>query len=157
MIRFKSKDIPGPHTSLTAAPPNLQVRSAEFFGVNGVSEIHGGQLDREVSCEIWLSKKEWTNPKGAELLNYLSGLDGLVGEFGVLQERYDQQWGGLPRKFKDCTFIGFFPLPLPGQQTPAPLQDLAFTLHQYSSTTNPAWFHYGRLVWRQLESSSSAG
>lgn len=160
MLRFMQHIIPGPHTTLLAQPPNLHLRESMFFGLRGVSVIMGQQTDREVSAEIWLTKREWVSPRAAELFAEMKFLDLLVGEFGILREESvvasSPSFDGLPRTFPDCQFVGFTPLAIPGQQAPGPLRDVAGSLHNYAANAQSyAWLQYGRLVWRQLSASSN--
>lgn len=156
MLRFRTYELPGYHTPLAAGPPELSSRVTHFPGLHGVSEIVSGQTHREVSAMIWLSRRDWRHVQARELFAKLADLDSWVGQNGDVVESQDADGFGLPRRFRDCTFLGFTPLAVPGQQAPGPLQDLALQLHDYGSQTAPAWFQYGRLAWVQILPGSEA-
>lgn len=156
MITFRGREIPGLHTSLVATPPNFQSRESSFFGLAGLSQIVGQQIDREVTCEIWLTEQTWTSTDAHEVFDEIEKLDQWVGENGTVEEKA-RDGVGLPRQFRNCTFMGFLPQPLDHQRDPQPLRDIARGLHDYNDEeSDGAWFIFGRLFWRQLIAGSKS-
>ena len=142
-IKFKGSTIPGTHGPLVFRSPDQQVRRMKFWDVKGEGEIFGEAGGRDISIEITIHKKF---PTVAKLLDQLEDLDDLVGEHGTLEET-----GNVQQKFKNCTFDGWEPVPLPGQPNTSPLQDVAGTLRTPTNKPDGGWFQNVLLRFRQLE------
>jgi hypothetical protein len=101
-IKFKGSHVRGVHGRILVSPVNLQRSVTKYQGVNGASEIYGGQGTRRIRTHIWLMNQ--ANPyTKTEMSAALRALVYSAGEFGELKIEEP----GIPDFFKFCTFIGF--------------------------------------------------
>jgi hypothetical protein len=140
-LKFGRNEIPGIHGPLVFGSWEVSRREAKFFQVRGVAEVAGERGARSIAVRHLLHDGYVTE---AKLQAVLEAFSDLVGTNDTLQEESDID-GGPERKLNYCTFEGWEPIPLNGQEDPGPLYDIAGTLD-----TNGGWFRWIVLRWRQL-------
>lgn len=134
---FDGTDIPGLHGPLVFGSPENVRRPVKFFQVRGEGEIAGEVAGRSIMVRVLLNDDYDTQ---AKLDAKIKELNELVGTNSTLEEE-----GNLERDLDYCTFEGWEPIPLQGQEDPGPLPDIAGSL----GTAN-CWFIQIVLRFRQL-------
>jgi len=135
MLTFAGTPIHGTHRPVQTSAPMLQAIRTKFVGVRGESSINGLRGGRPLSAEIWIHNR---HSSSAGLVAFLESLDRLVDTHGELVVTRDA-YGGIPRKFPDCEFEGFY---LDGEGCK---RDDSQTLEGMMS-----WYCHGELRWYQL-------
>ncbi len=148
MIKFKGKEIKGSHATVVFAAPEPQFRDTFFWGLNGESRIYGGNKGRLLTCYMWLHDDYIGNTGLDGLLETLQDLDDMVGEFGRLEETYEDV-DNAGRDYRDCHFVGFVPEVLVGQQSPGPV-DGGDRGNDVDGMIR-GWIQAGTLSWRQVK------
>jgi hypothetical protein len=129
------------HSTLCKLPlGRIVVARTNFWGVNGVSEIVSPGVGPEtIECDAWITDASFAPSSGSlsALIEYLQLLDNLRGSHGTLAQE-----GTVARSFPNCTFEGFQPSTVEGQQRPEPVQ--LINAAQW-------WCQPGILTWTQLK------
>jgi hypothetical protein len=140
---FDGTDIPGLHGAPVFGSWEVKRREVQFFQIRGAGEIAGEYGPRTISVLVLLHDNYDTV---AKLLTKLDELSDLIGINSTLEEE-----GNIEREFDYCTFLGWEPVPLNGQESPGPLYNIAGTL-DVDQDDDPVggWFQQIMLHFRQL-------
>lgn len=149
MLKFAGKEIPGSHGPIIYASPELAVKEIQFWEVNGIAEIVGGQGGRWLTIEHTLHNRCTTPRALVAELNKLKSYQGLTGSL--------VESGTIAQTFKNVTFRGWEPAALPGQREPGPLKDVAGTLLDDEGNADGGWFITLLLQFRQLYPQVTGG
>jgi|GEM_PF-2904498 hypothetical protein len=136
-LKFDGKTIPGTSGPLQMGSPIGRVARATFAGVNGEAEIALGGAGRDIAIEHVLHD-EYKSAK--RVWAYLKKLDEWAVWRTIGTLKID---GDVPITEKECVFVGYQSIALPGQSRPGMLEDHAGTL-------DGGWFITLLLQWRQL-------
>jgi hypothetical protein len=103
---FANQEIHGLFGNVRMSPRVLQSQRTKFFGVHGVSEITGGQAERQIIVQHWLFN-EYSTP--LLCTNAIEEIDNLVGRNGpLIFNTATAQWS-----IYDCTYDGHELIQLP--------------------------------------------
>jgi hypothetical protein len=139
-LKFDGTDIPGLHGAPVFGSPEVKRRELAFFQVKGAAEIAGEVGARTISILVLLHDSYDTF---AKLETKLAELNDLVGINSTLEEE-----GNIERDFDYCTFLGWEPVPLQGQESPGPLTDIAGTLDAAGCWFQQIVLHFRQLRWK---------
>lgn len=140
-LKFGRTDIPGIHGPLVFGSWEVARREVKFFQIRGVAEVAGESGARSIAVRVLYHDDFVTEDRLDLKMDVLSGL---VGTNATLTYRSDIN-GGPDRDLDYCTFEGWEPIPLNGQEDPGPIYDIAGTLD-----SNGGWFRWIVLRFRQL-------
>jgi hypothetical protein len=138
-LKFGRTDIPGIHGNLVFGSWEVSRREIKFHQIRGVAEISGAFGARSIAVRALIHDEYVTE---AKLHEKMEALAELTGTNGSLREESDID-GGPTRNLDYCTFEGWEPIPLNGQEDPGPLYDIAGTL-------DGGWYRWVVLRFRQL-------
>lgn len=140
-LKFDGLDIPGLFGQVVFGAPEITTRPVKFFQVKGEGEVVGEVGGRWIAVRVLLYGGFTTQ---AKLEAKLKDLSKKVGVNGTLDAESDGEGdNSLNYQLDYCTFHGWEPIPLNGQEDPGPLPDIAGTL-------DGGWFYHILLRFRQL-------
>lgn len=134
-LKFWNLDIPGLHGPLIIGGPENTARRVKFFQVKGEAEVAGFPAGRTIMVRALVFDEFDTYQKLQDFLDDLSTKTGVNDKL--------TETGNTPKVLDYCTFEGWEPIPLNGQEDPGPLVDIAGTL-------DGGWFIQILLRFRQL-------
>ena len=143
-LKFNGDSIDGTHGPIYRPSPEPNLRRVRFAFLKGEGEIRGSSHGRTLMCRIILHKA-YTGTKPDKLLKALDKLDKAIGTHGTLKES-----GNIEQEFENCTFEGYEPMPLEGQEESGPLKDSFGGLRTANGTADNGWWICVLLRFRQL-------
>lgn len=147
MLKFANQIIPGTTESYVKPSPMLHARRVKYWDVIGEAEIVGLAGGRPILV-THLLHDELATP--AALERALVKLDRLVGRHGVLHHSGEATGQTFTIDDEFVTFEGSELLPLPGQEHPSAVKDIAGTLTDDSGNADNGWCQYLLLRFYQL-------
>tara|TARA_R100000808_G_scaffold24931_1_gene59479 strand:- start:8699 stop:9118 length:420 start_codon:yes stop_codon:yes gene_type:complete len=135
-VTHGSLTVNGKNGLAVVKPPELHVKRTHFPGLRGDSEIVLGTGGAQIDVPMWIYNSYTTR---AKLQDFEDEMRGHVGTNATLTVTLDSE----TETYTDCTFVGFEPMPLPGQQHASPLKD-------HAGTVDGGWFINGMLHFYQV-------